>query len=186
MRLSRDENRWRWIHRPKHISDMITSHMKAFKRSGSAYHDLIKMEWLCHICGGNDSGPKCIWHTWASTCRCGNTVSYPAFRGHHVNQTPLFDTLMEKFSAFRVRWYFHHKFIHLTFLSGPRHRDTGTVTASDSIDICWLSMTAIFDTRTSSGCRISPYKDSFTSPIYPGNHSVIIGLDTRPCIPHLG
>ena len=52
-----------------------------------------------------------------------------AFHYHHVNPTPLSDTLMEKFSAFRVRRYIHHKFTHLIFLSGPRHGDTGTLTA---------------------------------------------------------
>lgn len=113
---------------------MTTIHMKAFERSGSTCHDLIEMEWLCHIYEGYGSGPRCIWHmSWPYTCRfseCVVSATEDATKehGHHVN-TLLWHSLMEKFSAFRVRWYLHHKFIHLIFLSGPRHRDTGTVIA---------------------------------------------------------
>jgi hypothetical protein len=49
--------------------------------------------------------------------------------GHHVNSTPLLDTPSWKSSAPSEFVDFHHIFIHLIFLSGPRHRDTGTVTA---------------------------------------------------------
>ena len=49
--------------------------------------------------------------------------------GHHVNSTPLLDTSW-KSSAPSEFVDFHHKFIHLIFLSGPRYRDTGTVTAN--------------------------------------------------------
>ena len=92
---------------------------------------------------------------------------------------------MEKFSAFRVCWYFHHKSIHLIFLSGPWHGDTGTATAYPIVLIFVDSLIAISDTCTSSRCRISPYRDPFASPIYPGNHSDTVGLATRPCILHL-
>jgi hypothetical protein len=50
-------------------------------------------------------------------------------RAHHVDSTPLLDTPSWKSSAPSEFVDFHHKFIHLIFLSGPRHRDTGTVTA---------------------------------------------------------
>ena len=100
-------------------------------------------------------------------------------------QRLFFDTPHGKVQRLQSSWYIHHIFIPLIFL----YQDPGTGIQVLSLpiwyfDIRWLSI-ALSDTGTSPGCRISPYKNSFTSPIYLGNHSDIIGLTTRPCIRHL-